>query len=71
MLDSIYHMTLKLLRNCKILPYICDFIYYLQTSLHSNTKICKPLSILMHGIISLPDAMSYVKTTMIKIILNF
>ena len=47
MLDFIYHMTLKILRN-HILGVekvgICPiYVILLWTSIHSVTKICKPL----------------------------
>ena len=45
MLDSIYHMTLKLIKNC-----IFHFPKNLQTT--------NGLSILLHSVISLPDATS-------------
>ena len=55
MLDYIYHMTIKLLLN----NFFC--VNPLRTSLHSVTKICKPIvsSISMHVVISLPEVTSY------------
>ena len=45
MLDSMYHMTLKLIKNC-----IFHFPKNLQTA--------SGLSILLHSVISLPEVMS-------------
>ena len=48
MLDSIYHMTLKLLKNH--ISCVKCYATYLKTA--------SGLSILLHGVISLPDATS-------------
>ena len=64
MLDSIYHMTLKLLKNrvfgvktsriCHLLRnIIMDVI-----TLHTNLSTTRGLTILLHGFISLPEATS-------------
>ena len=61
MLDSIYHMTLKLLlnhvfhKNPTILVYICKVITSVITKCYQNLYTTSGLSILMHGVISLPD----------------
>ena len=64
MLDSVYHMRLKLLKNhilwrknVMILPFY-ETLYW--TSLHKVTflQLTSGLSILLHGVISLPDATS-------------
>ena len=61
MLDSIYHMTIRLLLNhffCVKMLKICHvYAALLLTSFPNVTK----MSILMHGVISLPDATSYDK----------
>ena len=64
MLDSIYHMTLKLLKNSIFGVKIEDFVIYYTTlnwtSLLTlqNLKTISGLLILLHGIISLPVGMS-------------
>ena len=56
MLDSIYHMTLKLLENVKILPSFKQ--HYNGRHYIMLQNLFKPLSILLHGVISLPDVTS-------------
>ena len=61
MLDSIYYMTLKLFWNLISAVNITILSLCTQRCYGRFPKICKPLvvlSILMHGIISLPDATS-------------
>ena len=61
MLDSIYHMTLKYLKlhfwceNFKIFPY------FMQQYNGRRYVSRKSVSILWHGVISLPDVTSYDK----------
>ena len=59
MVDSIYHMTLKLIKkshfwreNVKILPSLTQ-LYNMYNGRHNSG-----LSILLHSVISLPDATS-------------
>ena len=65
MLDSIYHMTLKLLiksfywrENVKILPSFTQHYNVRHYVMLLNLYTTSGLSILLHGIISLPDALS-------------
>ena len=54
MLDSIYHMTLRLF--CNLISGVKIVIMYaslLWTPIYSVAKICKRLAV--HGVISLPD----------------
>ena len=69
MLDSIYHMTLKLfwnhifgVKNVSILPYVLITLKYF-IMLPVNLSTTSGLSILLHGIISLTDATSCDKKT--------
>ena len=62
MLDSIYHKILKLfwnhifiVKHFRILPFVESVIS------QRFPKICKPLVVLMHGVISIPDATPYDK----------
>ena len=65
MLDSIYHMTLKLLENCilgmkasKFCHLLCSVIMDV-IMLRKNLSTTSGLSILLHGVIPLPDVTSY------------
>ena len=68
MLDSIYHMTLRLLWNlisavktlyfCYVRNVVMDVITF-PVNLYTTSY----LSILLHGVISLPDATSYDKAS--------
>ena len=68
MLDSIYHMTLRLLSNLisavKTL-YFCHYVRNIVMDIITfpvNLKTTSCLSILLHGFISVPDTTSYDKT---------
>ena len=63
MLDSIYHMTNTLkphfwLKNVMILS-LCTQRYYGRHNVSRKSITTSGLSSLLHGVISLPDAMSY------------
>ena len=63
MIESIYHMTLKLVKNPFLACKSQDFAIFTQryNERHNvtllNMLITSILSIVLHGIISLPDAM--------------
>ena len=61
MLDSIYHMTLKLIKN-HIFGMKRSYIMIPYNGLHyamlRNLQTTSGLPILLHGVISLPDATS-------------
>ena len=58
MLDSIYHMTLRLLSNITsgVKSCVCNVVMDVILYMKCNLKTISGLSILMHGIISLPYA---------------
>ena len=61
MLDSIYHLTLRVLWNListvKKLKY-CHYVHNVAMDAITFPKATRGLSILLHGVISLPDATS-------------
>ena len=57
MLDSIDHMTLNYF-EFKILSYIRDIITALNNKRYQNLLTTSGLSIIMHGVISLPETTS-------------
>ena len=65
MLDSIYHMTLKILKNCifgvktsRFSLILCNVIMDVITLRPENLLTTSGLSILLHDVISLPDVTS-------------
>ena len=64
MLDSIYHMTLRLLRilisgvkKLRFCHYVHNTIIDIISQCYQNLLTSSGLSIVMHGVISLPDSM--------------
>ena len=71
MLDSIYHMTLKILKNCIFgvktsrISLILRNVITDATTFPVNLLPTCGLSILLHGVISLLDAISCDKTKLL------
>ena len=65
MLDSIYHKTLRLLWNPISAVRTLYFCHYVRNvvmdviTFPENLKTASGLSILLHGVISLPNSMPY------------
>ena len=63
MLDSIYHRTLNLLKNNVLGVKTSIICHLLRITLHTNLLTTSVLSILLHGVISLPGATSFDNAT--------